>query len=124
MLNFRSAYQLRGIPKAIYAALIGGKAIGLGLQKALADMVIIGCAKKVLRTRGFAACGDMCTACVLNFACFTRPFVKPRGIVTGFAFETQSDAVNFVDFSASPRRGIQPDQHTVRPAVVFREIHE
>ena len=124
VLDFRAAYQLRGIAKTIHAALVGGKAIGLGLQKTFTNVVVVRGAKQILRAGGAPPGGNVCAAGVFDLACLARPLGKPGRVVTDFAFQAQADAIDLIDFGAAPRRGIQSDQHAVRPAIIFGEIHE
>src|SRR6185437_1213197 len=114
-----------GIAQAMYAAHVSVVArFALGLQEALADMIIGAGALEILRAAGGVAFGETLAAAVLDGARLARPFAEPGVVVADVFLEAQPDAVDLADFGAAPRRHVEPDQQPVRPAVIVRKISE
>src|SRR5712675_1998859 len=70
------------------------------------------------------ALGYAFAAAILDGTRLARPFAKPGVVVADLALEPQSDAVDLADFGAAPRRHVQADQKTVRPAIVIGKVSE
>jgi hypothetical protein len=87
-------------------------------------MIIGAGALEILRAAHRMAFGDAFAAAVLDGARLERPFAKPDVIVADAFLEPQPDAINLADLRTAPGRHVQPDQQTVRPAVIFRKIRE
>src|SRR5256885_2173478 len=68
--------------------------------------------------------GNPLTAAIFYSARLARPLAKPCIVVADRIPEPQPDPVDFTDLGTAPRRHIETDQESVRPAVVFGEICE
>ena len=113
------------VAKAIDAALVSVVArFTLRLQEALADMIIGAGALQILRAAHRVARGNTLAAAILDGARLARPFAEPGIVVADAIFKPQPDAIDFADFRAAPWRHVQPDQQSVRPAVIVRKIRE
>ena len=87
-------------------------------------MVIGAGAVQVLRAARCKAFGDALPANVFHLARLAGPFPEPRIVIADTVLQAQADAVDLPDLGAAPRRHVEADQQSVRPAVVFREICE
>ena len=125
VLQARPLDVFRRVAQGLHATHIGVVAfLALGLQKALAHMIIGAGALEILRAAHRMAFGDAFAAAVLDDARLERPFTKPGIIVADAFLEPQPDAINLAYLRAAPGRHVQPYQQTVRPAVIFRKIRE
>ena len=123
VLQARPSDVLGRVAQGLHAAHVSVVAcLALGLQEALADMIIGAGALEILRAAGDVTLGDPLAAAVLDGARLARPFAKPGVVVADMFFEPQPDAVDLADFGAAPRRHVEPDQQPMRPAVIVREI--
>ena len=114
-----------GAAQAVHAAHIGVVALlALRLQEAFADVIIGACALQIFRAADAMALRDALAAAILDGPCFFRPFAEPGVVVANVTLKAKADAVDLPDFGATPGRHVQADQQAMRPAVVFRKIHE
>ena len=111
VLHTRPLDVVGRIAQAIHPAHIRIEPVlALRLQKALADVIIGAGALQILRTAGLMPIGDALAAAVLYGARFACPLPEPRIVVTDTCLEPKSDAVDFSNFRAAPRRHVQSNQ--------------
>ena len=124
MLDPRAHDDPGGIAKAIDAALVRFQSLRLGLQEAFAHVIVVGGAQQIRCGSGLAPLSQVRTAGMLDGLGFARPFAKPRAVVADVAAQAQPDAVDLADLGSPPGRGVQADEHAVRPAIVLGKVHE
>ena len=125
MLHARPLDVFGRVPEARNAAHIGVEPLfALRLQETLTNMVIGAGAVEVLRATRGEAFGDAFAPAVFDRARFASPFAKPCIVVADTVPQAQTDPVDLADLGATPRRHVEADQQTVRPAVVFGEVSE
>jgi len=102
VLDARPPHELRRVAEAFDAAAIRIEPLGLRLQEALADVVVVGRAQEIGRGARAPALGEQPAAGCFDRAGLARPFAEPRGVVAQVRAQTQSNAVNFTDLGPAP----------------------
>src|SRR3954471_15341804 len=125
MLHPRPLEIFGGVAQTIHTAHIGIEAfLSLGLQETLADVIIGAGALQILRPTSRVTIRDAFAAAILHRSCLARPFAEPSGVVADPVLQAEPDPIDLAYFGAAPWRHVEPDQQTMRPTIVFREIRE
>jgi hypothetical protein len=123
MLDARPRHQSGRLFECLHAAHIGGLRFGgFGLRETFADVIVVRGTQQVSRGGQRVAFRGFGVADRFEAFRFGGPLVKPCDVVAIAVFQTQADAMDFVDFGAAPRCAAQRDQYAMRPAVIARIV--
>jgi hypothetical protein len=82
VLDPRTAQAARSVAEAVHAARVGGESLdGLGLQEALADVVVVGGSEEIGRGARVLARGGALAADLLQRLRHARPLLEPHAVV-------------------------------------------
>src|SRR5262249_26559032 len=107
VLYARARGLARGVAEAVHAALVGLQPLALGLEEALADVVVVRRAEQHPRCCSVSSGGEMLAPGLLDGFALARPLAEPGLVVADVVFQPQPDAVHFPDFRPAPGGGVE-----------------